>query len=262
MSKIVLTGGSSPSGGFLVKSLRDAGHTVVTLGKGDNISLDFRYLTPAHIHKAADAVVRGLKGRPDVLIHNARISEPSNLNHVLYANINARIFLDRIFLALHQGADTPFRSVHILGWGPEWADPREEIVVSNAAQQAIPAALCARVKPLEQAAKEADHQRELALKKHEKDQDRQERLHEEAEDRNERWHAEREKEYERKPFPRAEFRDTIGPVWVPNVDAVLLVPHPDRLANGHITREGLSEQLGEALELPHKTGELKTIIVE
>jgi hypothetical protein len=261
MSKIVFTGGASSPGGYLVAQLEKAGHKVFTIGKGDRCNLDFRYLGTGAIETAVAKALAFFKGPPDIIVHNARISDVANLNHVLYANINARIFLDRLFLRTHEGTDAPFRSIHILGWGPEWADTRAEIVVSNAAQQALPAALTSRVKPLAEAQREYNHRRELAKRKHDEDQARQKKIHDDAQQRNAEYHEKMEQPYKKIPFAPAEYRDKIGNVWVPNVDAVLLVPHPDNLANGHITCEGLNEELLTAVDLPHEAGSLTTLLV-
>lgn len=262
MSKIVFTGGATASGGYLVQKLVDAGHEVFTIGKGDRFNLDFRFMGTGNLQAAMAKVLTFFRGAPDMIVHNARISEVANLNHVLFANINARIFLDRVFLNTHEGKDTPFRSIHILGWGPEWADARAEIVVSNAAQQALPTALVSRVKPLEQAKAEYAHRRELAERKHVADQKRQKEIHEESQERTFQWHkARKEDKYEKKPFEPKEYRDKIGDVWVPNVDAVLLIPHPDDLANGLITRERLDFVLRQAVEIPHDPGNLASFIV-
>jgi hypothetical protein len=261
MSKIVFTGGASASGGYLVAKLEEEGHEVFTIGKGDRLNMDFRFIGTGVLQTAMAKVLTFFKGAPDMIVHNARISEVANLNHVLFANINARIFLDRIFLNTHEGKDTPFRSIHILGWGPEWADPRAEIVVSNAAQQALPTALVSRVKPLEQAKAEYAHRRELAERKHAEDQERQYKIHDESQERTFKWHEARKEEYEKKPFEPKEYRDKIGDVWVPNVDAVLLIPHPDDLANGLITREKLGFVLCQAVEIAHDPGNLASFIV-
>lgn len=261
MSKIVFTGGATASGGYLVKKLEEEGHKVFTIGKGDRLNTDFRFMGTGVLQTAMTKVFTFFKGEPDMIVHNARISEVANLNHVLFANINARIFLDRTFLSTHKGKDTPFRSIHILGWGPEWADPRAEIVVSNAAQQALPAALVSCVKPLEQAKAEYAHRRELAKRKHAEDQKRQKKIHDEGQMRTFQWHKARKEEYEKKPFEPKEYRDKIGDVWVPNVDAILMIPHPDDLANGHITRESLSAALLKAVDLPHEAGNLESLLV-
>lgn len=261
MSKIVFTGGATASGGYLVAKLKEEGHKVFTIGKGDQFNMDFRFMGTGLLQTAMAKVLTFFKGAPDMIVHNARISEVANLNHTLFANINARIFLDHTFLNTHEGKDTPFRSIHILGWGPEWADPRAEIVVSNAAQQALPTALVSRVKPLEQAKAEYAHRRELAERKHAEDQKHQHKIHKESQERTFQWHKARKEEYEKKPFEPQEYRDKIGDVWVPNVDAVLLIPHPDDLANGLITRERIDFVLRQAVEIDHDPGNLASFIV-
>ncbi len=44
MSKIVFTGGATASGGYLVAKLKEEGHEVFTIGKGDRLNVDFRFM--------------------------------------------------------------------------------------------------------------------------------------------------------------------------------------------------------------------------
>lgn len=260
MSKILFTGAATPTGGYMVAKLKEACHEVFTVGKGDTYNLDFRYLGADAVKMALNNM-RSRIGKPDVVVHNARLSDPGNINHILFANINARILIDNLALNEHYGTDTPFRSIHISGWGPEWGESRAEIFVSNAAQQAIPAALVLRRQPLTAAQEEENHRRELAKMKHKAQQDQAEKLHDEKEQQTLEWYANNGEEYEKKSYEREPFCDTFESTWVPNVDAFLMQAHPDDRDNGRITRETLSDSLLYILGEPHSPGILRTEIV-
>lgn len=260
--RILFTGASTPSGGYIVAKLQEAGHKVYTLGKGDRFNLDFRFLGENDVVNALVQASSDLGGLPDVVIHNARLAV-GKLSHVLHVNVTSRSLIDSGLLQAHERAktDTSFRSIHILGWGPEWSLRTPEILASLAAQSALPTAFASNYHPELTARIEREHLRDLAKRDHDRQQEKQKLDHDTREERTRTWHEQREEEYRKKEFEPAPFRDKVEDVWVPKLDAVLINVDPVHRANGAYTRERLCDSALYALETEHVPGAVHVEIV-
>lgn len=258
--KILFTGAATPSGGYLASMLASDGHQIITVGKGDKFNSDFRFLSPEAVNSILRFVVSKFRSMPDVVIHNARLSERALIPHALMVNVTARAYLDQAILASLREEQT-FRSIHILGWKPTWQGPLPEIMISRAAQLVLPAAVSEHVKVMRAAAAEADHAISEERKVHEKDVAKQKADHEAFEELTAKHVEKTGEKYEKKPFKASDFCGRVERVRVPKADAVLLVPRVDQAANGMLTREDVLKALRDALALPHNEGNVETLVI-
>lgn len=248
MSRILFTGGSrNKSGGYLVGELRTLGHKVITLGMGSSLTADFRFLSSPGADASIKEATRHLKGLPDVIVHNARVTETTNFGHALHVNVTARTLLDLAMLKLTEGA--AWRSIHILGWKPEWAEILYQPLVSKNAQLALPLALIGEANKLHYEHLHDLSQIEVEKLAHSKNAARLRKEHEQTEKLNIEYAERAGVDYEAKGFTDPEFYATIEPRPSPKVTAVSIAPRDDHLANGRISREDVLAALCEALTL-------------